>query len=176
MKKKAIEVVLDSVTLSSALNSPKPSRKSAGVTRDAVNPLDKPISDRRLRLALDEDNGLRSEWVKTCGLPAVQAFVIHCEQYDGIQLIKTPVSPGPAAYKKLRVLGFGNDAVDKLILRIALATEDRIIVSDDSDFWDPTKPNDKQSKGQKNAPVARFCKDTLRVTILLMKMLLSRFD
>ncbi|MEK6334277.1 MAG: hypothetical protein AABM67_04955 [Acidobacteriota bacterium] len=175
MRERAIEAVIDSVTLNSAFQPPKPSRKSAQFKADAVNPLDKPISDRRLKLALDEANGLRSEWVRTCGLPAVQAFVVHCEQYAGIQLIKTPVSPGSAASKKLRFLGFGNNPVDKLILRIALATQDRIIVSDDSDFWDPKKPNDRRLRGDKNAPVARFCRKELGVTILLLKKLLAKF-
>jgi hypothetical protein len=155
MRERTIEAVIDSVTLNSAFQPPKPSRKSARDRRNAVNPLDKPISLRKLKLALDADNGLQSEWVRTCGLPAVKAFVVHCEQYDGIRLIKVLGTPGPAATKQLKFLGFGNNTVDKLILRIALATKDRIIVSDDSDFWDPTKPNDRKIRGQKNAPVAR---------------------
>jgi hypothetical protein len=87
-----------------------------------------------------------SEWERTCG-PAVKAFVIYCEQYD---------------------------AIDKLIVKIALATEDRIIVSGESDFWDPKKPNNRQIPGQANAPVARFFREQLEITVLTLKMLLAK--
>jgi hypothetical protein len=175
MREKPIEAVIDSVTLNSAFQPPKRSHKSPRTKRKAVNPLEKPISDRRLRLALDEDLGLRSEWEKTCGRRAVKDFMIYCEQFNGIQLIKTLVSPASSASKKLKLMGFGHNTVDKLILRIALATQNPIIVSDDSDFWDPTKPNDRRVRGDKNAPVARFCRTELGVTILLLKMLLAKF-
>lgn len=171
-----IEAVIDSVTMNSAVTPPKPSRKSSRPTKDPGNPLEDPIKRRKLKLALDASKGLQSEWEKTCGQPAIRAFVIHCEQYDGIHLIQHPVSPGSAAYKQLRFLGFGADTVDKLILRIALATNDRVIVSDESDFWDPKKPNDRQIRGQKNAPVARYCRENLGVTILLLRMLIARLD
>jgi hypothetical protein len=176
MKDKALEAVIDSVTMNVAVRPHKPSLKSKRVKKDAGNPLEKPISRRRLKLALDANNGLQSEWIRSCGPSAIKALVVHCEQYDGIRLIKSPLSPGPAASKKLRLLGFGNDATDKLILKIALATDDRIIVSGESDFWDPKKPNDRTIPGQPNAPVARFCREQLGVTILLLKMLIARVD
>jgi hypothetical protein len=114
-----------------------------------------------------------SEWERTCG-PAVKAFVIYCEQYGGIRLIENVGSPGSAASRQLRRLGFGDDAIDKLIVKIALATEDRIIVSGESDFWDPKKPNNRQIPGQANAPVARFFREQLEITVLTLKMLLAK--
>jgi hypothetical protein len=176
MREKAIEVVIDSVTMNLAVRPHRPSRKSTRSRKEAVNPLERPISRRKLKLALDANNGLQSEWVRTCGLPAIKAFVVHCEQYDGIRLIKNPVSPGADASKKLKLLGFGSDTVDKLILKIALATDDKTIVSGESDFWDPTKPSDRSIPGQPNAPVARFCRERLGVTILLLRMLIARVN
>lgn len=171
-----IEAVIDSVQMNSALRPPKPSRKSARSTKDAITPLDRPIKLRKLRLALDASQGLQSEWVRTCGLPAIQDFVVYCEQYDGIHFIQNPVNPSSDNSRRLRILGFGNDTVDKLILRIALATQDRIIVSGESDFWDPKKPTDRNIRGCPNAPVARFLKDQLGVTVLLLGALIAKVD
>jgi hypothetical protein len=170
-----IEAVIDSVTMNVAVRPPKPSRKSARSQKEVINPLEKPIKLRKLTLALDASKGLVSEWERTCG-PAIKAFVVYCEQYGGIHLIQNPVSPGSAATKQLKFLGFGANTIDKLILKIALATEDRIIVSGESDFWDPKKPNDHDIPGQPNAPVARFCRERLEVTILLLRMLMARVD
>jgi hypothetical protein len=157
-----------------AFKSPKPSRRSARAARVHITPLDRPIELRKLRLALDSSKGLLSEWEGTCGSATIKAFVTYCEQYDGIHLIQNPVSPGAAASKQLKLLGFGADTVDKLIVRIALATQDRFIVSNDSDFWDPTRRTDRHMRGNPNAPVARFCKQTLGVTIMLLGALLQK--
>jgi hypothetical protein len=167
-----IEAVIDSVTMNVAVRPIKGSNRSA-LKKQTMNPLETPVRLRKLRLALDSSKGLISEWERTCG-PAVKAFVIYCEQYDGIRLIQNLGSPGSAASKQLRRLGFGNDAIDKLIVKIALATEDRIIVSGESDFWDPKKPNNRQIPGQANAPVARFFREELRITVLLLRMLLAK--
>lgn len=166
------EAVIDSVTMNVAVRPPRRAGKSRGA-KALVNPLERPVQLRNLRLALDASKGLVSEWERTCG-PAIRTFIVYCEQYDGIRLIQNPVSPGSAASKKLKLLGFGDNTVDKLILRISLATKDRIIVSGESDFWDPKKPNDRSIPGTRNAPVARFCREELGVTILLLRMLIAR--
>ena len=169
-----IVAVIDSVTMNSAFTPPKPSRRAGRGPNSPRNPLEEPIRLRKLKLALDVSKGLQSEWERTCGQQAIRAFVIYCEQYDGIHPIQDPVSPGSAAFKQLRFLGFGSDTVDKLILKIALATTDRLIVSDESDFWDPKKPNDRHIRGQKNAPVARYCRENLQVTVWLLRMLIAK--
>jgi hypothetical protein len=166
------EAVIDSVTMNVALRPPRRASNSARGAKASVNPLKKPVQLRKLRLAVDASKGLVSEWERTCG-PAIRSFIVYCEQYDGIRLIQNPVSPGSAASKKLKLLGFGDNTVDKLILRISLATKDQIIVSGESDFWDPKKPHDRSIPGTTNAPVARFCREELDVTILLLRMLIA---
>lgn len=165
-----IEAVIDSVTMHVAVRPVKAPNKSA--KKQNTNPLEMPVRQRKLRLALDSSRGLSSEWERTCG-PAAKAFVIHCEQYGGIRLIENLGKPGSAASKQLRQLGF-DDAVDKLIVKIALATNDRIIVSGESDFWDPKKPHNRQIPGQANAPVARFLREQLGITVLLLRMLMTK--
>ena len=49
-------------------------------------------------------------------------------------------------------LGF-KDTVDKLVLRTAHNTDDKRVVSNDPDFWDP---QDKKQFGDPGAPVAKL--------------------
>jgi hypothetical protein len=136
------------------------------------NLLDEWIRLKKITLAIDFPLGLVDEWVKTCG-PDIKVLVARWGDLKGIVLIKNLRNPEQSIGRRLKILGFGDDPIDKLILRIALGTIDRTIVSDDSDFWDPKKPNDRRIKGNPKAPVAKVCKEELKVTILLLKMLID---
>jgi len=168
-----VQVVIDSVTLKHVVRQPRVTSKSKRSSPTHENPLHEPIRLRKIKLALDAARGLISEWEKTCG-PDIKVLVAYWGEHDGILLIQNPPSPGAVISKRLKILGFGNDTIDKLVLRIALGTVDRIIVSDDSDFWDPKRPNDRKLIGNPNAPVSRLCREELKVTILLFQMLLSK--
>ena len=167
-----MEVVFDSVTLNHLLRPPKASSRARRPAPARENPLDRWISLGKITLAIDFPRALVDEWEKTCG-PDIKVLVAHWGDIEGIIFIKNLQNPPQPTFRRLRNLGFGRDTIDKLVLRIAMRTEDRTIISDDSDFWDPQKPNDSRMKGNPNAPVARLCKDELNVTILLLKKLID---
>ena len=171
-----MQVVLDSVSLLHLLRPSKPSKKAKRSTPAHQNPLDRPMRLGKIRLAVDSQRGLISQWQELCGIEVVKVLITRWEELDGIFVIENPLRPKPAIAKRLRILCFGlKSPIDTLILRLALATVDRIIVSEDSDFWDPTKPkNDPGVLGNPNAPVARLCREELNVTILLLRMLMTR--
>ncbi|MDQ3819083.1 MAG: hypothetical protein M3362_15595 [Acidobacteriota bacterium] len=170
-----MQTVIDSVSMLHLTRPPKRPGKSRGGATAPRNRLDEPLKLQKITLALDASLGLVSEWEKTCG-PDIKVLVAHWGEQGGILLIQNPRNPQQAIRRRLQILGFGQDTVDKLILRIALGTRDRVIVSDDSDFWDPKKRNDNRVKGDPNAPVARLCREELGVTILLLGMLIDRLE
>lgn len=97
------------------------------------------IEARLVRVVVDAKRALIDEWKRTCNEELVQVLVARWEAVAGLyQLGKDGVVSGPLN-RKLRELGFGCDTVDKLVLRIAIATTDRVILSDDSGFWDPKR-------------------------------------
>lgn len=167
-----MEVVIDSVTINHLSRPPKASSKARRPPPTRESLLDRWIRLQKIHLAIDSPRALVDEWHKTCG-PDIKVLVAHWGENNGIVFINELRNPPPPTFKRLRSLGFGKDSGDKLILRIALGTKDRTIVSDDSDFWDPKKSDDRRMKGNPNAPVARLCKNELNVTILLLKMLMD---
>lgn len=168
-----MEVVFDSVTLNHLLRPPKASSKAKRPTPARENPLEVWLRLRKIKLAIDFPRALVDEWEKTCG-PDIKVLVAHWgDDLEGIIFVRNLLNPPQPTARRLRRLGFGDDTIDKLVLRIAIGTKDRTIVSDDSDFWDPRRPHDNRVKGNPNAPVARLCKDELNVTILLLKMLIT---
>lgn len=130
----------------------------------------------RIKLAVDSQRGLISQWQELCGIEVIKVLITRWEELGGIFFIEKPLRPKPNISKRLRILCFGlKSPIDTLILRLALTTSDRIIVSEDSDFWDPTKPkNDPRVLGNHNAPVARLCREELDITIMLLRMLMTR--
>jgi hypothetical protein len=131
--------------------------------------LDSAIASGRLKLAVDSTRGLVDEWAKTCGTDVVHVLVAKWESQGGI----VPVGPlgKLSRSQRDRLFDFGfTDTCDKLIVKIAYATGDRIIVTDDSDFWDPkTKKNFCNS----NAPVALLLVGELGITLYVLKMLIT---
>lgn len=159
--------VLDTVGLQHLLRRPKKNRNGEGRVaqllsrRTALDPI---LKDKRLRLALDSANGLLSEWQRTCGREAVHVVVTTWGDWGAIAYIKDPPKLGQSTARTLRQLEF-LDPVDKLVIRLALALTPKFIVTEDSDFWDPT---DKESKGNQNAPVAVYCREAHGIRMWLL--------
>jgi len=165
-----VEIVLDSVSLNHLLRG---SRKVRERFSDSVGtPIDQAINEGCLKLALDSAKGLISEWGTTCGAEIVHVLITKWESQRGLFIIEPLGKLSSAQRKHLSAYGF-NDTCDKLILRIAIATEDRIVVSDDSDFWDPNKI---ANYGNKNAPVARLIREELDITLLNLKALMEQLS
>lgn len=159
-----MEVVLDSDTLNHQLRQNRPSKKSPRGTRHR-SILERRLDDGTLRLVVDDlRGGLVSQWEDTCGRSHVRVFVVHWLD-RGRFTIKIPKGLPQGFYKLLCDEGFKDDAIDKLILKLAYATSDKTVISDDSDFWRPGVPREK---GNRNAPIPRLCRDHLSVTIRLI--------
>lgn len=167
-----MDVVLDTASLHRLLCRPRRTRGRIGGRWSLETPLDEPIRGGRVAVALDRAQGLVSEWEQTCGRELVGVVLARWEPLRGILIIDTPPPLGGRITRRLRCLGF-RDTVDKLVLRLALAIRDRVIVSDDSDFWDPRR---RDSRGDRNACVARLCRDELQVTVLVLGMLIRVLD
>ncbi len=160
-----MQVVVDSVSMNHVVRS---QRKSGS---HFATILDRPIKDGRLTIALDAARGLESEWENSCGPELIKILVIKWKDLNGIVWIRNVRPLGGAVVKHLKSLGFKDQPIDKLVLKLARETNDHIVVSNDSDFWDP---RDTKSPGNGNAPVARFCKRSLGIEIILLKSLLKR--
>ena len=131
--------------------------------------LDQHFCSSSLQLMVDSDGALIAEWADTCGEDLVRVLVSHWEGNGWLRSIAQARTLPRQASRCLLQLGF-TDAMDKLVLRIAHRTRSKIVVSDDSDFW---QPGNKRSKGDPQAPVASACLQHLGVTILLLGMLME---
>jgi hypothetical protein len=123
--------------------------------------LTKAIEGRKLQVHVDAARGIIDEWEKTAKRDVVQQLLIDWQQFKGWRLVDlVETLPGDVS-RALRRLAF-TDTVDKLILRTAYNTDDKRVVSNDPDFWDPKQ---KKSYGDANAPVATLCRERLGVTV-----------
>ncbi len=164
-------ITLDSVSLNSLLRTPKPSRKMTVNDELGIEKLIKLVISGKLFINLDRDGGIEGEWSETCGVENVRQIVIKLIDHHGLEYL-TPKTIPSNLMNQLRNMGF-TDTGDKLILRVAVASEDKTIVSDDPDFWNPAASS---SRGDPNALVCKFCKDNLDVTIILLTMLFLTSD
>ncbi len=163
-----MEVVIDTVSIHHLLCSLKLSKTSREKEYYETS-LDRPLKEGKCTLVVDGAGSLIDEWCQTCGPEHIQDLITHWESFAVSALVyKNPVSKLPSLIsRQLRFMG----SIDRLILRIAMATSDRIVVSEDSDFWDPACPG---KRGDPNACIAKLCHERLRITILLLEMLLEK--
>lgn len=148
----ALEAVLDANIINSISRAP---RSPPG------DRLSKAVEQRRLRVCVDRDLGIVSEWEKTANRDFVRQLIIHWQTFGGWRLVELTKALPHEVRRALVRLNF-KDTGDKRILRTAYNTEDRRVVSNDPDFWDP---DDRASLGKPRAPVAALCKQQLGVTV-----------
>ncbi len=163
-----MEATLDTVVVCSLLRRPRRGRAAAarGTSLDCF------VQARRLLIGVDPGLSIVSEWKQTAGEEPVQAMLTKWDEYGGFFRVQKLGRIPPHVAKQLRILGFV-DAIDKLLIRTALALADKIVVSTESDFWHPSRPNDKALRGNSNAPVARCCRQRLDVTVLTLRQLID---
>lgn len=166
-----MDAVVDTVTLNHLLRKPKiPNPKNRTYKAiDSVITLGNAMQQGKLQLALDEGRGLLSEWEETCGEETVRALIIRWTDLNGIKFVKphNAIQPRSVA-RKLTQLGF-RDTVDKLVVRIALSLINRRVVSNDSDFWDPSQ---KVPVGNVSGPVVSLMKHQLGIRVMLLVTLI----
>jgi hypothetical protein len=165
-----VEAVLDTVSLKHLLRVPRQGRSRRGRSPRLETALDTPMQKQKLCLALDKSGGLISEWKQTCGADVVEVVFTRWVELNAIVLVDDLPKIGLAINKKLRQLGF-TDTIDKIVLRLGLIAKDHIVVSDDNDFWNPKST---MERGNRNAPVARLCREGLGVTVTLLRPLLQQ--
>lgn len=155
-----MRIALDSVSLNHLLRSYNAKNKST-----AFDPF---VQKKQLLFAIDPDLSLIDEWRETCSCDVVDVVVAHWEQYGAMQRLPALVKIPHAVARRLRQLGFGEDTRDKLLLKIAYSCHQRILVSNDGDFWNP---KNKGCVGNCRAPVAKCCSDELGVRVWSLLML-----
>lgn len=164
-----MQVVLDTVVVNHLLRRPAAGRKAASFSTS----IDEYIDNGRLTVHVDKDGGIIDEWKDTCGREYIEALMIRWYDAKGLFSVHKPGRIPPATVNKLRQLGF-DDTIDKLLLRVALSEvkgiTDKIVVSNDSDFWNPANPNDV---GERNAPVAKLLRDEIEVIVYTLKLLMT---
>lgn len=153
-----MDIVLDTVSLSYLINDhPTSANLFAAPKQGKYN----------YRLAVDDNLSLVDEWCQTCGKDIVASLLGQWEPFGGILRV-SPSSIPYQARRKLNQLAF-TDTIDKLIIRIALSTVDRTIVSDDCDFWDP----DPTKRGSDKGCIALLLRKDLNVRVCLLIDMLS---
>ena len=174
-----MEIVLDTVCLKKLILRPKQSRRRGihASARKLATAIDAQLRRKEVIVALDEKGGILDEWQSTCGRDSVQNIISYWGgELSSIKYV-TPTKYGRSHGQRLRTMGFGcnNGTVDKLILRVALSLSDKNIVSNDSDFWNPKKRGIKAGAvGNNNAPVAKYCRENLGVTVMTLRTLVNR--
>ena len=165
-----MDAVLDSVVIQHLVRSPR--KKKRGKNPDKFETqIDIAIKQGRLRVCVDANRSLTSEWERTCSQEVIRVLETTWMEWGGIHIVTGMKKLPGSVSQQLARMNFRRAAVDKLILQIAMAMNACCVVSEDSDFWDPT---DVKSVGDLNARVARYCRETLRIQILLLLHLLKR--
>lgn len=156
-------VTLDSVSLKRLLRYPKQVNRITVNDELGIDKLMNFVISKKLYLVLDYDGGIEGEWSQTCGVEIVRQIIIKLSDHKGLEYL-APGKITSIIMKRLRIMGF-NGTGDKLMLRVAVASQDKTIVSDDSDFWNPADTN---SPGDENAIVCKFCGDNLDVKVIVL--------
>ena len=99
-------------------------------------------------------------------------MIIHWESLNGI-ILKKPKTLPRNTIRQLQQLGYKNDNIDTVILKVAYQLNDKTIVSKDSDFWDPKNKNKQKNK---NSPVTKYCREQLGITIMLLDTLYKNIN
>jgi hypothetical protein len=163
-----LEAIFDTVVVNHLLRKiqvKKRRRTAKGQSINALGEIELGLRRKALKIIADKSNGLISEWHQTCGEEKVKQLVIKWQEFDGIRLVQPTASITPHRVALiLRQHGF-TDTVDKLIIRTALANGLKtVIVSIDSDFWDPADP---RRVGDRNAPVALTIRTRLKLSVVV---------
>lgn len=162
--------VLDSNVVSSLTRT---SRRVPRSSTKRGTDLDVYVRTRALRIAIDSTGALEDEWARTAGREFVKELIVFWWDCKGVKVVDKPGSIPPACCTKLRRMGFPA-GVDRLILKIALAVNSsRTIVSRDRDFWNPRAADPRHCVGRKNACVAKYLRETLRVGVCTLYQLLE---
>lgn len=163
-----MEVALDSTAVVSLLRTPRRERR-AGKYATA---LDTYVERGSLHVGVDPNHAIIDEWKRTAGNEYVEQVVIKWNDLGGIVTVPKLGCLDSHVGRKLRALGF-NGTIDKLLVKVALVLNGKVVVSDDSDFWDPSYPECKQSVGDCNARVATLLRERLHVGVYTLHMLMT---
>ena len=165
-----MEVVIDTISIEHLLRHLKISklrRSGRKIENFLETSLDGPIRDGLILVMADIAGGLVGEWSDTCGWDTIQVLISRWEYPKGFRCTKPVTKIERRVSKLLRQAGF-NDGIDRLIVKIALTTTDRTVISDESDFWEPKEPDNRNHKGDPNSTVTRLLREELGVTVLLL--------
>ena len=158
------------ITLDSNAMNHLTRRVSNGPAR-ACDALTRCIEKERIRVVVDRDSHLMSEWRRTAPAEFVGVLVAKWEACGGMVTLKKRERMKRELKQKLRALGF-DGTIDKVVVEIALSTTDRHIVSSDGDFYDP---KDTAKIGDRTAVVAKLLREEEEVTVETLGQFLGRY-
>src|SRR5579862_1328479 len=115
-----MEAVIDTNVVHHTLRAPR-----NGVARQPSLLIHCTLCCRPLVYVVDPDRALIDEWRRTAGDEQVKQLVIQLTDRKALRLASELGQVPGSVSSMLRLLNF-DDTIDKLILRIALATGDRI--------------------------------------------------
>jgi hypothetical protein len=118
---------------------------------------------------LDKGHAICDEWKRSAGTDFVEALMIHWYDLGGLHTLPREAKMRRELKVRLDEFGF-HDTIDRVIVQTAILTTDRMIVSDDSDFWDPTNKNEKNNP---SAPVARLLREEEGITLATLGAILG---
>jgi hypothetical protein len=155
-------IVLDSCSFNAIATKPKQkgSRKKQP-PRFETN-LDAGLRSQKVVLVLDDEEGLLNEWSTTSGPEFTKVIVSIWSGWKAVHFVKLS-KPLPSNQRRhFREKGWFRDIGDRLVLRIALNSPEKNVVSEDTHFWDPGKP---KNRGKQSAPVAKYLREELDVAV-----------
>lgn len=162
-----MQTVIDSVCMNHLLRQPLGARESEQTIE--LTCLDRHIRAGVLTIVIDAEGKVISEWIDTCGDEDLKTVVSFWGELNGFIHVEDIPAINRDIGKKLRQLGF-DGTFDKFLLRLAAASTEKNITSDDSDFWAPRQP---RSRGDSSAVVCRCLREDLGVTVMLLGQLIG---
>jgi hypothetical protein len=133
------------------------------------------VRHRMIRVVVDKDMGLVDEWKRTCKPEMIESMIIKWKDSGGLVLIR-PIDKIPKdTLRRLVAIGFRNQTIDKLIIRIAANTTDKIAITNDGDFWHG-KATGGQRAGDASGRIAKLLRESLHITILTMTQMVEEVE
>lgn len=171
-----MNITLDANCISSLARPPRRTKKRATKKRGRVATavgllrLDMHVQRGDVSLNTDSGLGLLDEWRRTCGTDELKQLIVKWRDKKAIVLVQLRRNLEPHQTQYLRTAGFA-DAGDRLIVRIALNAQERNLVTNDPDFWDPRRTS---MRGNSAAPVHRYLLAECGITSIMLGELFSR--
>jgi hypothetical protein len=166
-----MDVVLDSESVNSICRKPRKTKKQSGREDDLTTR----VRLKLVRVVVDHESAILDEWLQGSNHEVVKALVVAWKDHGGFRLVsresfaRSKKAAKPVLKKAKISYSYPNQPMDNRLVATAMSTTDGVLVSSDSDFYDPS---DATSLGNQAAPVATLLR-TIGVTVITLRQLLD---